>query len=224
MALTFGFNNDDYSIYYGAKPPEDSGWAVSGMETVYQEGPLGGDGGYGLIPSQTLAWRRAAAAQEAQGGQDGSSLPDANATSQAQAQAQAQLDASLVANQQAIEQARSSYAQQGNDMASTVSSLQSLLLKSKEDAAKSLADQKSSFDSYMLKSSSQMDAMRSSYESQLRQATATLPDPERTAVAPRLGDFRTGGRNAAANSLSQLRIIAPSLLGNGQGSVTLGGL
>jgi len=224
MALTFGFNNDDYSIYYGAKPPEDSGWAVSGMETVYQDGPLGGDMGWGQIPSQTLAWRRAAAAQEAQGGQDGSGLPDANATSQAQAQAQAQLDASLAANQQAIQQVQASYAQQGNEMASTVSSLQSLLLKSKEDAAKSLADQKSSFDSYMLKSSSQMDAMRSSYESQLRQATATLPDPERTAVAPRLGDFRTGGRNAAANTLSQLRIIAPSLLGNGQGSVTLGGL
>jgi hypothetical protein len=206
--------------YFGPSAPDDSGWSVVGLRTIPgKEVRVGKESSGRTQDATVLAWKRAAA-QQAQ-----AQAPAADpAPAAPQAAAQAQLDASLAANQQAIQQVQSSYAQQSNDMASTVGNLQSLLLKSKEDAAKSLTDQQASFDSYMLKSSSQMDAMRSSYESQLRAATATLPDPERTAVAPRLGDFRTGGRNAAANSLSQLRIIAPSLLGEGLGSVTLGGL
>jgi hypothetical protein len=206
----------DGDTYYGPKAPDATGWSVVGLKTIPGgEGRVGRES-WGKLPDTTvLAWKRAATAQEAQ--------TQAEAQAQPQGEAQAQLDTTLAANQQAADQVRASYAQPSNEIAATISSLQALLLKSKEDAAKTLADQQASFDSYMMKSSSQMDAMRSSYESQLRMATATLPTPERTAIAPRLGDFRRGGRNAADNSLSQLRMIAPSLLGVGQGSVTLGG-
>jgi hypothetical protein len=216
----------DGDTYYGPKAPDATGWSVVGLKTIPGgEGRVGKES-WGKLPDTTvLAWKRAATAQEPQ------AQPQAEPQAQPQAEAQARLDATLAANQQAADQVKASYAQQPGQtasespgMAATISGLQALLLKSKEDAAKSLADQQASFDSYMMKSSSQMDAMRSSYEDQLRMATATLPTPERTAVAPRLGDFRNGGRNAAANSLSQLRMIAPSLLGVGQGSVTLGGL
>jgi len=209
----------DGDTYYGPKAPDATGWSVVGLKTIPGgEGRVGKES-WGKLPDTTvLAWKRAATAQEPQ------AQSQAEAQAQPQGEARAQLDATLAANQQAADQVRASYAQPSNEIVATISSLQALLLKSKEDAAKSLADQQASFDSYMMKSSIQMDAMRSSYESQLRMATATLPTPERTAVAPRLGDFRNGGRNAAANSLSQLRMIAPSLLGVGQGSVTLGGL
>jgi hypothetical protein len=81
------------------------------------------------------------------------------------------------------------------------------------------------FDQYQAAMQASMAAMQSSYDMQLRAATATLPPPERSAVAPKLGDARTPtGRNAAANTLSQLRIISPSLLGSGLESITLGGI
>ena len=203
--------------YYGPSAP-DSGWNVTGLKTISGgEGRIGKES-WGRLPDTTvLAWKRAPAPAPA-------AAPAPPPAPASQAEAQARLDASLAANQLAAVQVRANYAQQSGAMEATISSLESLLLKTKEDAAKTLKDQQSSFDGYMRESAATMNAMQSAYQSQLRAATATLPDPERTAVAPRLGDARSlTGRSAAANTLSQLRIIAPSLLGNGLGSVTLGG-
>jgi hypothetical protein len=200
--------------------PAATGWSYYGSFTPSSTaGRFSREGG---VPEgqPVYAWRESAPAAEA-------TAPAAEAvnfgTSQVASQ-QAQIDAALAANNQAAAAARAQYETQTGQLTSSITELQGLLLKSKQESATALADQQRSFSEYMMKSDLNLAQMKADYASQARAATATTPPPEAGAVAPVLGDSRIGGRNSAANTLSTLRIIAPGLLDGGKGSVTLGGI
>lgn len=110
-----------------------------------------------------------------------------------------------------------------NPLNATIASLTSMMAQSQAAAQQAAMQQQSMFNNMMMQSERNMAAMREQQASAFRAANAIVPAPERGAVAPLLGDARTGGRNAAENTLSNLRIVSPGLLDGGQGSVTLGG-
>jgi hypothetical protein len=146
-----------------------------------------------------------------------------------------QLEATLASNQAAMDAARTTYAKQNEELTGTVRGLQDLLLKtrSESDAAiksqelafqTSTKNQELAFQTAMQKQELAFQTAMQKQELTLNNYMTGIPVAERSAVAPKLGDTRTGGRNAAANTLSQLRIIAPSLLGITDQSGSLGRL
>jgi hypothetical protein len=146
-----------------------------------------------------------------------------------------QLEATLASSQAAMDAARAAYAKQNEELTGTVRGLQDLLLKtrSESDAAiksqelafqTSAKDQELAFQTYTKNQELAFQTAMQKQELTLNNYMTGIPVAERSAVAPKLGDTRTGGRNAAANTLSQLRIIAPSLLGITDQSGSLGRL
>jgi hypothetical protein len=200
--------------------PASTGWSYYGSFTPRSTaGRLSLDGGR-PEGQPVYAWRESAAAPApAAPAVDAVSFGASQVASQ-----QAQIDATLAANSQAAAAARAQYEAQTGQLTSSITELQGLLLKSKEDSAAALADQQRSFGEYMLKSDLNLATMKADYASQARAATAVAPTPEPGAVAPVLGDLRMGARNNAANTLSSLRIIAPGLLDGKRESVMLGGI
>jgi hypothetical protein len=135
-----------------------------------------------------------------------------------------QLDATIASNQAAMDAARAAYARQNEELAGTVRGLQDLLLKTRSESDAAMKNQELAFQTSIKNQELAFQTAIQQQERTLNNYMTGIPVAERGAVAPQMGDTRTGGRNAAANTLSQLRIIAPSLLGITDQSGSLGRL
>jgi len=220
------------NFFYGDTPPEPEGWRAVGMTDVPATDPrfFGPNGDRGVGTRRVMVWSKGQdAAGQGQGGgqeqgQGGAAGPAGPGIPGAPSLDQSQLNSTLAANQRAMDETRSLYARQQGDMLSTIEGLRAMLIQARNESANALMEQQQAFTNYMLINSDRTGAARAMFEGQLGRQAGGLPSPERGAVSPRFGDARTGGRNAAANTLSQLRIVSPGLLGGQPMSGSLGGL
>jgi hypothetical protein len=230
QAVPFGQQSN---TFYGDTPPEAEGWRAVGMTEVPATDPrfFGPNGDRGVGTRRVMVWRKgeeaAGGGSSGSGGQGqagGQGAPAGPGLPAPRSLDQSALNAMQAANQQAIDQARATYARQNEDLALTVDQLRNMLIASRNESALAMQQQQAQFAQFMLASSDQTGAARALYEGQLSRQMGGLPTPERSAVSPQFGDARTGGRNAVANTLSNLTILSPGSLGNRQGRGSLVGL
>jgi hypothetical protein len=224
------------NYFFGDAAPEAEGWFVSGtMQRPVATGGYGVNGPRNATRTVNVWSKMAQQGQQQEQQQEQQAAPTALAIPASTAPDMTQLNATLAASQAAMDETRGTYAKQNDELMGTIKGLQDLLLRTREEStsalkiqqeesASALRNQENAFNNFMLINSDQSGVARALYEGQLGMKAGGLPSPERGAVAARLGDARTGGRNAATNTLSQLRIIAPSMLGIAEGSGSLGRL